>query len=234
MEEVEEPPRFTLRHLRADDLVCARRVAREIHQRRDTVRNFGASRSFDLNARLLGDIALSHAELRPATLSDFPIPMDLSSEERHVYRAAAVGYVSVFPEAFVTDPVADEWETVDTDTGLRWSARVPLAGRDIDGVSRVRHIGAGNSATALDPSTLFMLALRTEGWADTVAVDVAELLAADRLAPVIIDGDTRRAAREWAVARATRWIDIGPDPRPRAGRDCLGCAYVAACPSHSA
>jgi hypothetical protein len=229
----EDPPRCTLRHLRADDQSCARRIVKEMYQRRDTKRNFGSSRAFDLSARLLGDIALAHAELRAATTPDFPLPADLSGEERSVYRAAALGYVTVFREPFVLDPLPDEWESRDCKSGLRWSARVPLAGRDANGVAHVRHVSVDHGTPDIDEPTLFMLALRTEGWAEAVTVDVASLLAADRRDPVLIDAATRDAARRWANHRAARWTTIGTDPRPRVGRDCLGCSYVAACPGHS-
>jgi hypothetical protein len=230
--DVDEPPRFTLRHLRADATACARRIVKEMHQRKDTRRNRSSTRGFELDARIVGDAIVAHAELRVATASDFVVPRDLTPEEQRVHRAAALGYVTVFDEPFVVEPLPDEWESVDPTTGRRWVGRVPLTGRDADGVARVRHLLGGNRPAEIDDATRSLLALRTDGWSEVVLVDVAAPLAADRRAPLVIDDDTRVTARDWADERSQRWVDLGPDPRPRVGRDCLGCAYVASCSAH--
>jgi len=230
----EEPdaPRFTLRHLRNADDTCARRLAREVVQQRSTVRNRSSTRAFDVNARIVADIAVAHSELRAAGIADFPTPTDLSLEERHVHRAAAHGYLARFDEPFVIDPLADEWESIDPDSGHRWIARVPLAGRDASGKARVRHLMLDGKAE-IDAPTLFMLALRTDGWADDVLVDVGTLLTADRNAPLVIDAQCRDEARSWARDRAVRCLEVADGARPRAGRDCLGCPFVAGCPPHA-
>jgi hypothetical protein len=231
-DDADEPPRFTLRHLRADATACARRIVKEMHQRRDTRRNRSATRGFELDARIVGDAIVAHAELRVANPEDFVVPRDLTPEEQRVHRAAALGYVTVFDEPFVVEPLTDEWESVDATTGRRWVGRVPLAGRDADGVARVRHLLGGNRPAEIDDANRLLLALRTDGWSDVVLIDVAAPLAADRRAPIAIDDHTRAVARDWAHERSQRWIDLGPDARPRAGRDCLGCAYVASCSAH--
>ncbi len=233
-EEPESAPRFTTRHLRADvDLdACARRIVREMYQRRDTKRNYSASAGFALSSRLIGDIATAHSELVTPGPAAFPTPTDLSIEEQHVYRAAAIGYRTAFPEPFVLAPLADDWETTDPETGYRWVASTPLAGIDESGQHRIRHVAIGRGAADLDAPTYFMLALRTDGWADEVLIDPAALLDADRRDPLRIDAEVRAEARAWAGTRAEALIALGPDPRPRMGRDCLGCAYVAKCTVH--
>lgn len=227
-------PRFTARHLRADVTLdaCALRLVREVLQRRDTKRNFGARAAFALSARLVGDIVTAHSELVTPTPAAFPTPTDLGLEEQRVYRAAAIGYRSVFPEPFVIDPLPDEWETADPETGHRWVAPVPIAGRDEDERSRVRVVGIGRGAGAIDEVGLHLLALRTEGWADEVLVDPASLLDADRGPALRIDPSTRAAARAWAAPRVDAILALGSDPKPRMGRDCLGCPFVASCPVH--
>lgn len=231
-DDVIEAPRFTLRHLRAGDDACARRIAREVVQQRTTVRNRSSTRAFDLAARIIADIAVAHTELRSATIADFPNPTDLSLEERRVHRAAALGYLARFDEPFVVDSLADEWETADSATGHRWIARVPLAGHDATGTARIRHLLV-DGRPEIDAPTLFMLALRTDGWADDVLVDVGALLSADRGTPLVIDKRCRDEARAWARERAAHCLAIADAGRARAGRDCLGCAFVAGCPPHS-
>lgn len=203
-----------------------------MYQQRDTKRNYSASAGFALSSRLIGDIATAHSEMVTPGPAAFPIPTDLTIEEQRVYAAAAIGYRTVFPEPFVLEPLADDWETTDLDTGYRWVGSTPLAGIDEAGHRRIRHVALGRGAIDLDAPTFFMLALRTAGWADEVFVDPAALLDADRRDPLRIDHQVRTEAQEWAISRADALVALGPEPKPRMGRDCLGCAYVAKCSVH--
>ncbi len=230
LESDHEPPRFTARHLRAGDDACSLRLHREIHQRKGGARNWGSTRAFDVERRLLTDIATAHSELGVANRAAFPTPTDLSLEEQQVYSAAAIGYLTVFPEPFVVVPLEDEWETTDPALGYRWVGPVTLAGIDGDGHARIRHAAVGRRALQLDDAALALLALRTETFAEVVLVDRAALIDADRLDPIRIDTAARVAARAWAVERAEHLLTIGDDARPRMGRDCMGCPYVAQCP----
>jgi hypothetical protein len=45
--------------------------------------------------------------------------------------------------------------------------------------------------------------------------------------------ESRTAAQAWITARAERVLELAADGRPRAGGDCLGCAFVAGCSAHA-
>jgi hypothetical protein len=226
----EEAPRFTARHLRAGGDACSLRMHREIRQRKGGARNWGSSRAFDVERRLLTDIATAHSELCVPDRAAFPTPTDLSLEEQRVYRAAMIGYLTVFPEPFVVMPLGDEWESVDPELGYRWVGPVTLPGIDAEGRARVRLAAVTRRAIQLDDAAHALIALRTESFAERVYVDRAALIDADRLEPIVIDAEARDRARVFAVERAERLLTIDDDPRPRMGRDCLGCPYVAQCP----
>ncbi len=232
MESFPNGPRVTARHLRADDDACARRIVNEMRQYRGIHKSKGSNRAFDVAQRIASDVGLAHTELRAAMLSDFPKPHDLSVEECRAYEGAAHGYVTVFPEPFNAVALADSWESVDQDTGNRWIAPVAITGHDSAGTAHVRDIKILNAPATLDQTSLAMIALRTADWATAVVVDAASLLSVDRLQPVLIDSETRDEATQWARMRAARWTGLGPDARPKSGRDCNGCPFVTSCPAH--
>lgn len=229
-ELAEEAPRFTARHLRAGNDTCSLRLHREIRQRKGGARNWGSSRSFDVERRLLTDIATAHSELGVPDRAAFPTPTDLSPEEQRVYQAAMIGYLTVFPEPFVVAPLDDEWESIDPELGYRWVGPVTLPGLDSEGRARVRLAAVTRRSVQLDEAAHALIALRTESLGELVYIDRAALIDADRLEPIVIDADARAQARTWAVERAERLLAIGDDARPRMGRDCMGCPYVAQCP----
>jgi hypothetical protein len=228
-----EWPRATLRHLRSDDFNCARRIALEMEPGRDRAKpNWGAKSGFELANRIQSDATNAHAELRGATAADFPRPSDLTPEEQAVYGAAAAGYVALFPEPVVHDDTGNEWETPVPALEIRFVGRAGIPCRDAAGTAHLRVLQVDARAPQLSPSQLHFLALRTEGWADEVVVDVAALLAAERRAPVAITGAVRADARSWAEARLTLLRSRLAAAAPRMGRDCLGCPFVAGCPVH--
>jgi hypothetical protein len=46
-----------------------------------------------------------------------------------------------------------------------------------------------------------------------------------------LDGERARA-EAWIAERVARVLELAADARPRAGRDCQGCAYIAGCTAH--
>ncbi len=228
----EEWPRVTLRHLRADETNCSRRLAFEMHARSDTSKNRSARATFELEQRVEADATNAHVELRCAGPADFRTPRELTAEQQAAYDAAAIGYLALFPDAVRHDPELEVWETASAEHRVRWSGRVGIPCRDASDQAHLRRLLLGSRAPQLDRAWLFFAALRTEGWAEEVVVDVGSLLVADRLDPIMITPAVRDDARRWSAAQVARARDRVAHPMPRMGRDCLGCPCVAGCKAH--
>ncbi len=127
----EELPQVTARHLRRAEELCPRRLAHERARRRDSHRNRPADARFAVSNRLEADVRLAHATMRPSATSDFPTPVDLIAEQVQLYRAAAAGYQTLFPDAACTvdEALVDPWGSDLEDAGFRLSGGVGVPGR---------------------------------------------------------------------------------------------------------
>jgi hypothetical protein len=213
--------------------MCRRRLAREIHSGKRNV-NKTADMRFAVSDRVKADARLAQAEYGPPRPEAFVEPRDLEPEQRSLYRAAARGYLDEFGhgDAVVVDL---GFRTAMPALDVELSSDIGVAAEYGDGSPELRKVlvGARRDAPLLDPVDVRIALVRTEEWAPTdleiVAVDVIEQRSA-RHRPEL---ERERAdAHEWLVARIARVLELASDARPRAGRDCQGCAYIAGCTEH--
>jgi hypothetical protein len=215
--------------------MCRRRLAREIHSGKRNV-NKTADMRFAVSNRIEADARLAQAECGPPRPEAFVDPRELEPEQRALYRAAALGYLDEFGE---TDAIVVDlgFRTELPELGVELSSNLGIAAEHADGNRELRKVlvGARRDSQLLDAVDLRVALVRTAEWApvqlDIVVVDVIEQR---RDPPRIADLDSDRAeARTWITTRVGRILELAADGRPRAGRDCQGCAFIAGCAAHS-
>jgi hypothetical protein len=229
----EELPRITPAHLRRGDDMCRRRLAREVHSGKRNV-NQTANMRFAVSNRIEEDARLAQSELGRPRAEAFVEPYELEPEQRALYRAATRGYLDAFGDA--TAQIARlDFRTALPDLGVELSSNLGLAAELADGGRELRKVlvGAQRSARLVDPVETRVALVRTEEWApvqlDIVVVDVIEQRRAKHTPDLEPD---RAEAREWIGDRVERVLELASDPRPRAGRDCQGCAFISGCAKH--
>jgi hypothetical protein len=214
--------------------MCRRRLAREIHSGKRNV-NKTADMRFAVSNRIEADARLAQAESGAPRAAAFVDPRDLEPEQRSLYRAAARGYLDEFgdSDALVVDL---GFRTELPALGVELSSNLGIATEHADGGRELRKIlvGARRDAPLLDPVEVRVALVRTEEWApvqlDIVAVDVIE----QRRTTHVPDLDADRAdAHAWIATRVDHVLDLAADARPKAGRDCQGCAFIAGCTAHA-
>ena len=232
--DAEELPQITPAHLRRADDMCRRRLAREVNGGKRRA-NQTANMRFAVSNRVEADARLAQSEMGPVRAEAFVEPGELEPEQRALYRAATRGYLDAFgrTQARITEL---DFRTALPDLGVELSSSPGLAAELADGGRELRRIlvGARRDTQLLDAIDVRIALVRTEEWApvqlDIVAVDVIE----QRRAVHESDVESERAeAHEWIGERVARILELADDPRPRAGRDCLGCAFISGCAKHS-
>lgn len=231
--ETEELPHVSPRHLRLAEELCRRRLAREVHSAKRGVNKTGDMR-FAVSNRIEADARLSQAESGPPRPEAFAPPHDLEPEQQALYRAATRGYLDAFGGAPAR--IADlGYRTPLPALGVELSSSLGIAAELADGGRELRKIlvGARRDTKLLDPVDVRVALVRTEEWApvqlDLVVVDVIE----QRRATHVPDVETDRAeAHEWIAERVALVLELAADPRPQAGRDCQGCAFISGCAKH--
>jgi hypothetical protein len=231
--EGDELPRISPRHLKLADEMCRRRLAREVQGGKRNSNSTGDMR-FAVSNRIEADARLSQAEVGPPRPEAFVEPNDLEPEQQALYRAATRGYLDAFGHASAV--VVDlGFRTALPELGVELSSNLGIAAELADGGRELRKVlvGARRDTKLLDPVDVRVALVRTEEWApvqlDIVAVDVIE----QRRMHHVPDLDADRAeAHEWISSRVARVLELTADPRPQAGRDCQGCAFISGCAKH--
>jgi len=230
----DELPQITPAHLRRAEEMCRRRLAREVNGGK-RLANKTANMRFAVSNRIEADARLAQSEPGPVRAEAFVEPRELEPEQRALYRAATRGYLDAFgsTEAHIAEL---DFRTALPDLGVELSSNPGLGAELPDGGRELRKIlvGARRDTKLLDAIDIRVALVRTEEWApvqlEIVAVDVIE----QRRAAHDPDVETERAeAHAWIGDRVGRILEIAADPRPRAGRDCLGCAFISGCSQHS-
>ena len=230
----DELPHISPRHLRSADEMCRRRLAREVHSGKRNV-NKTADMRFAVSNRIEAEARLAQAECGPPRPEAFVEPRELEPEQRALYRAAARGYLDEFgrSDALVVDL---GFRTEVPALGVELSSNLGIAAEHAAGGRELRKIlvGARRDASLLDPVDVRVALVRTAEWApvqlDIVAVDVIE----QQRTTHVPDLDADRAeAHAWITTRVGRVLDLAADGRPKAGRDCQGCAFIAGCSEHA-
>jgi hypothetical protein len=231
----EELPQITPAHLRRADDMCRRRLAREVTGGKRHA-NKTANMRFAVSNRIEGDAQLAQAEPGLPRAEAFVEPSELEPEQQALYRAATRGYLDAFGgyEAQIVDL---DFRTHLPELGVELSSNPGLGAELADGGRELRKIvvGGRRDAKMLDPIDIRIALIRTEEWApvqlEVVAVDVIE----QRRVVYEPDLEPERAdAHAWIATRVARIFELTSDPRPRAGRDCLGCAFISGCSKHPA
>jgi hypothetical protein len=229
----EDLAQITPAHLRRADEMCRRRLAREVSGAKQRA-NKTADMRFAVSNRIEADARLAQSEPGPPRPEAFVEPRDLEPEQQALYRAAARGYLDAFGTSHAT--IADlGFRTALPALGVELSSSLGLAAELDDGGRELRRIlvGARRDSKLIDAVDVRIALVRTEEWApvhlDIVAVDVIEQRRAAHTTDVEAD---REEARSWIADRVTRVLELAADPRPRAGRDCQGCAFISGCTKH--
>jgi hypothetical protein len=229
---VTEYAKITARHLRGAEEMCRRRLAKEVDDQRG---NPPSGARFGVSNRLTADVRLAHTEFAPPDPRAFVPPADLVPEQQRVYGAAVTGYLALFG-AEVARAVDVGFDTTFEALEVRLVGDIGIALETETGCElRVLRLGErGFGQSLLDDVDLRFAALRAAAWVAgrgplrVVAADVLNLSRAD-LVIEVADFDDAHAFLEDRL-RAVR--ALAADPRPRAGRDCLGCKFVAGCDAH--
>jgi hypothetical protein len=161
-------------------------------------------------------------------------PRELEPEQQALYRAAARGYLDAFghSNARIVDL---GFRTSLPKLGVELSSNLGLAAELDDGGRELRKVlvGSQRAQRLLNEIDTRVALVRTEEWApvqlEIVVVDVID----QRRATHTPDLETERArAHEWIATRVERILELASDPRPSAGRDCQGCAFISGCAKH--
>lgn len=190
---------------------------------------------FAVSNRIEADARLAQAEAGRPRAEAFVEPRELEAEQRALYRAAVRGYLDAFAD---TDARAVElpFRAPLDDLGVELVSNPGIAAELPDGGRELRKVvvGAARPANLLDSLEVKVAVVRTEEWAPDelriVAVDVVALRRVEHVPDLAAD---RAAARAWLAPRVERVLELAEDARPRPGRDCLGCSFVAGCSAHA-
>ena len=232
--ETDELPRVTVSMLRRADDMCRRRLSRE-HTGQKRRANPSSDARFAVSSRVEGDARLAQAEEGPPRAEAFVVPTDLEPEQQRMYRAAVQGYLGWFGER--SGRCADlGWATEFPDLGVALIANVGLPVELDDGRRELRVLHYGQRARSrpvLDPVAVLVALLRTKEWApEQLTIASADLIDNDFTEHDVTLPDDRDAAQAWFADRVQLVRELAVDARPRAGADCLGCAFIAGCPPH--
>jgi PD-(D/E)XK nuclease superfamily len=219
--------------------MCARRLARSVG---------GGDRSSDpVNRSRVRDAFLAaareaHAVLRKPELADFEgIGADLFPEEQRVLAHAAHWYVALFDERAVqyVDHDLDE-PTYSKRLDVRLGGWVDLAVVDEHGGKELRQFNLWSMQAPGDDPLLHdavkAAVLRLAAWVGdaplrVVWADLVRGLAEERVVDLRRDRELADL-RSWLDGRVAIVRRRIAAPTARAGADCDGCTFVAACPEH--
>jgi hypothetical protein len=229
----EDLPQITPAHLRRADDMCRRRLAREVNGGKRRA-NQTANMRFAVSNRIEEDARLAQSEPGRPRSEAFVEPAELEPEQRALYRAARRGYLDTFGESSAR-VIRLDFRTELPDLGVELSSNPGLAAELDDGRRELRKVlvGSRRDAKLLDPVDVRVALIRTEEWApeqlEIVAVDVIEQRRAAHEPDLVTE---RAEAHAWVGNRVERILELTSDPRPRAGRDCLGCSFISGCSKH--
>jgi hypothetical protein len=220
--------------LRRAEEMCRRRLSRE-HTGRKSFANRASDARFAVSGRIEGDARLAQAEHGPPRAEAFVDPRELEPEQQRLYRAASSGYLRLFGRA--PGRVVDlGWATPFPDLGVSLVANVGVAVEMAPGEHELRVLQYGvraRSRPALDAVTINVALLRSAEWApDHLRIVAADLVDDDVAVHETRLPDDRDDALVWFAKRVELIRELAIDARPRAGADCLGCAFIAGCPPH--
>lgn len=213
--------------------MCRRRLAHELADQRG---NAPGNARFAVSNRFSADARLAHTDLAPPDPRAFVEPTELLPEQVRAYRAAVAGYLALFGDE-VARAVDLGFETVVADLEIRLVGDVGLALETPGGCElRVLRLGErGFGQSLLDDVDLRFATMRAAAWTGTGAtlrIVVADVLNVER-AEFVVDVDAQLDdARAWVAERVKVIRDLTVDAQPKAGRDCLGCRFVAGCRAH--
>jgi hypothetical protein len=229
--EEEAATRVTPAQLRRGDEMCRRRLAHELRGGKKSA-NKVADMRFAVSNRVEADARLAQQEPGPVHAEAFVDPTDLEPEQVALYRAARRGYLECFG--------ALEGATVE----LAWGRALPSLDAELvanpgigfvhtDGTHETRRIRVG-SGMPLDAVDVAAIALITEEWAPSeLAIVWADVLTLDEQRLELDVARERADALEFVETRVERLRELAADGRARAGRDCLGCPFIAGCSEHT-
>src|SRR5688500_968965 len=122
--EIQRLPKVTPSLLRAADVMCPRRLAREVDGERGSSSPVNRAR---LREAFLNATRAAHVDLRAPTLDAFGAPTDLTAEEQAVFDHAAQWYVELYGDRTVTTHFHEcEHPTPSPARGLRVGGWVDL------------------------------------------------------------------------------------------------------------
>lgn len=228
----DELDRVTVGMLRRAGEMCPRRLHHEFTSGRKLSPLSDAG--FEVTNRLVAEATLWHqgavAGDDPSRIA-FPEPSDLDPEQRLFYKAAARGYLALFPSVEAT--VAD----------LGWSTDVPelhvrLVGQigiplELDGRYELRVLRAGRRVV-LDRAELAFTVVRAAEWVqELLRVVIFDPLMLETDALTINIADNLDDARRWIAERVEEIRRRADRNRAITGADCRYCACIPGCPKLS-
>jgi len=221
----------TAAHLRQTRSLCSLRLAKERSGKRG---DRGPQRGFEVSNRIAGDARQAHSEMRVATMADFPLPRDLTVEQRAVYSAAAAWYVALFAGSPACTADVDEWSTADAETGTLLVGHVGLAVDCADGRAEVRTLAVSRNPRPPDDVSRSFALVRLSRWIGDRPVDLvwADLVSGHVESETIDAPSGLEQARGLLAPRLSAIEDHVGLQRPRPGQDCARCRFVAECSAH--
>ncbi len=229
--EEEAVTRVTPAHLRRGDQMCRRRLAHELRGGKGAA-NKVADMRFAVSNRIEADARVAQQEAGPVQAGAFVDPTDLEPEQVALYQAARRGYLECFG-ALEGTTVELPWGRSLPDLDAELIANPGIGFVHADGTHETRRIRVG-SGMPLDAVDVAAIALITEEWAPTeLAIAWADVLTLEAQRLELDVARERADALEFVARRVDRLRDLAADGRARAGRDCLGCPFIAGCSEHS-
>jgi hypothetical protein len=189
---------------------------------------------FAVSNRVEADARLAQTECGPPRAEAFVEPRDLDLEQRALYRAAARGYLGEFG-AVAARAVDLGFRTKLGELGAELVSNPGVAVEREDGGHELRKllVGARRDGSLLDDVDVRLNLVRTAEWArDDLAIVAVDLIEQRRTEYRAHLERERALAHEWIAERVALVLELAADGRPRAGRDCQGCAYIAGCVEH--
>lgn len=229
--EEEPATRITPAQLRRGDEMCRRRLAHELRGGKK-FSNKVADMRFAVSNRIEADARLAQHEPGPVRTEAFVDPTDLEPEQIALYQAARRGYLEFFGAASGTSSELG-WGRTFPELDAELVANPGIGFVHDDGTHETRRLRIGSGAP-LDAVDVGAIALITEDWAPSeLSVVWVDLLTLDSRRLELDIAQERFDALEFFTTRVERLRELAADGRPRAGRDCLGCPFIAGCTEHS-
>jgi hypothetical protein len=230
VDDDEAATRVTPRHLRRGDDLCRRRLAHELRGGKKKANKVGDMR-FAVSNRIEADARIAQSEPGPVRTEAFVDPTDLEPEQVALYQAARRGYLEYFG-AVEGSTVELSWGRTFADLDAELIANPGIGFVHTDGTHETRRIRVG-SGTPLDTVDVAAIVLVTEEWAPAeLTIRWVDVLTLDEQRLELEIGRERADALEFVATRVERLRVLAADGRARAGRDCLGCPFIAGCPEH--